>query len=178
MRLEQLHPFHMYSVLLLENKIRYRSSDNRCTWCQCFMALALSTSVSMTSEGEGTDPSATSDNVMTIFTSFQQTFNTEQDIREVGMVQYAAYKKKNHSSTSSLYAGLVVCMEASYSLFLFCCRVSVQLCVIWSRLHVVSTPLCRASTTQELMKVSPMHFDHKIGLRSLSIILNIIMVPQ
>ena len=52
--------------------------------------------LSMTSEEEMTDPRATSDNVMTIFTSFQQTFNTEQDTREVGMifiVQYTLYFK-------------------------------------------------------------------------------------
>ena len=31
------------------------------------------------------DPSATAENVMKIFSSFQKTFNTEQDIREVSM---------------------------------------------------------------------------------------------
>lgn len=38
------------------------------------------------SEGEVADPRATSENVMTVFSSFQQTFNTEQDTREVGMI--------------------------------------------------------------------------------------------
>ena len=37
-------------------------------------------------EEQVADPRATSENVMTIFSSFQQTFNTEQDIREVGMI--------------------------------------------------------------------------------------------
>ena len=37
-------------------------------------------------ESSSLEVNATSENVMEIFSSFQQTFNTEQDIREVGMI--------------------------------------------------------------------------------------------
>ena len=36
-------------------------------------------------EEQVADPRETAENVMTIFSSFQKTFNTEQDIREVSM---------------------------------------------------------------------------------------------
>lgn len=37
-------------------------------------------------EEQVADPRSTSENVMTVFSSFQKTFNNEQDIREVGIL--------------------------------------------------------------------------------------------
>ena len=81
MRLEELH-LPMRGVLLLENETRYRSSDTRpCCWS--FWS-TMDQQVSM--EEQVADPRSTSENVMTVFSSFQKTFNNEQDIREVGIL--------------------------------------------------------------------------------------------
>ena len=102
------------------------------------------------------DQQASCDNVMEIFSSFQQTFNTEQDIREVYALCYDAVLMLSADSCDSFVIGYtkILIRSVCTAFTLFDHRTSAQLLESWSRLHVAYTLVCKGYTILSLMMVS------------------------